>query len=107
VGNWPWSSNLIGFKMFSTMTGDHVAPTKLTGADASVQQVATRTVGGSVYVTVVNRGTTAIPAQVEITGARSVAGTATAATLTGDPAARNSIYSPGTWCRPSHRHGRA
>ena len=103
VGNWPWSSNLIGFKMFGTMTGDHVVPTKLTGADASVQQVATRTVGGSVYVTVVNRGTTAVPAQVEITGARSVAGTATATTLYGDPAAHNSIYSPATWRQPRPR----
>ena len=110
VDNWQWSSNLIGFnavssygspsyqvlKMFGTLTGDHVVPSSLTGADPAVQQVATRTVGGDVYVTVVNRSAAQVTAQVNTTGAAGVAATATTTTLTGDPAARNSITAPAT-----------
>jgi alpha-L-arabinofuranosidase len=110
VDNWQWSSNLIGFnavssygspsyqvlKMFGNLTGDHVVSSRLTGADPAVQQVATRTVGGTVYLTVVNRTAAALPTRVDVTGARSVAASATTTTLTGDPAARNSITAPDT-----------
>ncbi|GJF34515.1 hypothetical protein KNE206_72150 [Kitasatospora sp. NE20-6] len=110
VDNWQWSSNLIGFnavfsygspsyhvlKMFGQSTGDHVVPSTLTGAAAGIRQVATRTAGGTVYVTVVNPTASAVQTAVTVTGAQSVAGTAATTTLTGDPAARNSIGAPNT-----------
>jgi alpha-L-arabinofuranosidase len=110
VDNWQWSSNLIGFnavssfgspsyhvqKMFGTLLGDHVVPTMLAGAPANVRHVATRTVGGTVYATVVNPTASAIETQVNVVGAATVGGSATVTTLTGDPAARNSITAPNT-----------
>ena len=110
VDNWQWSSNLIGFnavssfgspsyhvqKMFGTLLGDHVVPTALTGAAGSVRHVATRTVGGTVYTTVVNPTGSDIETQVKIVGAETVGGSATVTTLTGDPNARNSITAPDT-----------
>ena len=110
VDDWQWSSNLIGFnavssfgspsyhvqKMFGTLLGDHVVPTELTGAPASVRHVATRTVGGTVYTTVVNPTESAVETQVNLVGAKTVGGSATVTTLTGEPNARNSITAPDT-----------
>ncbi|WP_203693662.1 AbfB domain-containing protein [Catellatospora coxensis] len=110
VDNWQWSSNLIGFnavssygspsyhvqQMFGTLLGDHVVPVQLTGASPDVRAVATRTVSGTVYLTVVNPTASAVETQLTISGASSVGGTATVTTLTGDPNARNSISAPNT-----------
>ncbi|MEU0559636.1 AbfB domain-containing protein [Dactylosporangium sp. NPDC006015] len=107
VDDWQWSSNLIGFnavssygspsyyvqKMFGTTVGDHVVPTTLSGG-SGLTHVATRTTGGAVAVTVVNRSGSTVDTQVNVTGAASVGGTATVTTLTGDPNGRNSITSP-------------
>ncbi|MFD8974899.1 AbfB domain-containing protein [Streptomyces sp. NPDC059593] len=105
-----WPANLIGFdalssypspsyhvlKMFSTMTGDHVVPSSLSGADGAIQQVATRRADGTVYISVVNPTAAAVPITIKLTGATSVSPTASTTTLTGNPDARNSIAAPTT-----------
>ena len=110
VNDWQWSSNLIGFnavssfgspsyhvqKMFGTLLGDHVVPTELTGAPTSIRHVATRTVDGTVYTTVVNPTGSAVETQVNLVGAKAVSDSATVTTLTGEPNARNSITAPNT-----------
>jgi hypothetical protein len=110
VNSFQWSTNLIGFnastsygspsyyvqRMFGTLHGDHVVGAAMSGADASVATVATRAGTGTTYVTVVNPTATVYTTAVTVTGASSVGATATATTLTGNPAAVNSITAPNT-----------
>ncbi|MEU3355182.1 AbfB domain-containing protein [Streptomyces sp. NPDC037389] len=106
--NWP--ANMIGFdpassycspsyyvlKLFGESAGDHVVPSSLNGADDSVRHVATRTADGTVFITVVNPTPASVPAHIVVTGTAGVAATAKATTLTGAPAARNTIDAPRT-----------
>jgi alpha-N-arabinofuranosidase len=102
-----WRPNLIGydalrvygspsyhaFKMFSTNLGDEIL--KATTADTEVLVSVTRdSRSGRVFVKLVNATAAAAPVQIDLPGAKSVDGTATALTLAADPQATNSIDDP-------------
>jgi len=102
-----WRPNLIGydalrvygspsyhaFKMFSTNLGDEIL--KATATDTEVFVSVTRdSRSGRVFVKLVNATAAAAPVQIELTGTKTIAGTATALTLAADPQATNSIDAP-------------
>ncbi len=102
-----WRPNLIGydalrvygspsyhaFKMFSTNLGDEIL--KATTADTEVFVSVTRdSRSGRIHVKLVNATNAPAPVQIDIAGARTLAGTATALTLSADPQATNSIDAP-------------
>ncbi|HZJ31391.1 MAG TPA: alpha-L-arabinofuranosidase C-terminal domain-containing protein [Vicinamibacterales bacterium] len=102
-----WRPNLIGydalrvygspsyhaFKMFSTNLGDEIL--RATTTDTEVFVSVTRDSGsGRVFVKLVNATAAAAPVQIDLTGAKTIAGTATALTLAADPQATNSIETP-------------
>lgn len=110
VNDFQWPTNLIGFdavssfgspsyyvqQLFGAHRGDYVVPTTFLGESGVLDQVATRSADGTVYVHVVNPTGNPVTAAVNVTGARTVARAGTATVLTGDPAARNSITAPTT-----------
>ena len=102
-----WRPNLIGYdglrvygspsyyaiKMFSTHLGDQIL--KATPTDTDVLVSATRdTRAGRIHVKLVNPTEAAAPVQLDLTGLRSLAPTATAVTLSAPPQATNSIDAP-------------
>jgi len=104
-----WRPNLIGydalrvygspsyhaFKMFSTNLGDEIL--KATTTDTEVFVSVTRdSRSGRVFVKLVNATAAAAPVQIDLTGVKTLAGTATALTLAADPQATNSIDAPRT-----------
>ncbi len=102
-----WRPNLIGYdglrvygspsyyaiKMFSTHLGDQIL--KATATDTDMLVSATRdTRAGRIHVKLVNATETATPVQLDLTGLKSLAATATAVTLSAPPQATNSIDAP-------------
>jgi alpha-N-arabinofuranosidase len=102
-----WRPNLIGYdglrvygspsyhaiKMFSTHIGDQIL--KATAADTDVLVSATRdSRSGTIYVKLVNAADADAAVQLDLTGVRALASTATAVTLAADPKATNSIDAP-------------
>jgi len=110
VNNFQWPTNEIAFDaatsfgspsywvqhIFGNNTGDYVVSSSLTGADAAVNEVVTRTASGTVYVTVANPTNSPVTSQIRLNGTTSVRPNGTATVLTGDPNARNSITAPNT-----------
>lgn len=103
-----WPTNLIGYdglhsygspsyyaqKMFGASLGHTVAPSQIVGGNGNLWTVAsTKAGGGTTYLTVVNRGTTASTVTVDLAGVSAVSG-GTSTVLTGDPTAMNSIAHP-------------
>jgi len=102
-----WRPNLIGydalrvygspsyhaFKMFSTNLGDEILRARTTDTEVFVS-VTRDSRSGRVFVKLVNATAAAAPVQIDLTGAKNVAGTATALTLAADPQATNSIETP-------------
>ena len=79
--------------MFSTNQGDEIL--KATTADTEVFVSVTRdSRSGRIHVKLVNATNAAAPVQIDVTGAKTLAGTATALTLAADPQATNSIDAP-------------
>ena len=65
------------------------------GSNSSLSFVTTRdTRDGSIYLTVVNAGGSVQPTNVRVTGVGAVATRGTATTLSGDPAAQNTLANP-------------
>ncbi len=104
-----WRPNLVGYdalrvygspsyhaiRMFSTHLGDQLL--KTTATDTNVLVTATRdSRSGAIYVKLVNPTDADAPVQLDVQGVRSLAPTATAETLAGDPKATNSIDAPHT-----------
>jgi alpha-N-arabinofuranosidase len=102
-----WRPNLIGYdglrvygspsyhaiKMFSTHIGDQILKATAAGTDVLVS--ATRdSRSGTIYVKLVNAGDAQTDVQLNITGVRALAPTATAVTLAAAPTATNSIDAP-------------
>lgn len=102
-----WPTNLIGYnglvsygspsyyaqRMLGDSLGTTVAPSQIAGGNGDLWAVATIKVGGTTYLTVVNRGATAATVDVDLVGVSAVsAGTVTV--LTGNPTAMNSITHP-------------
>jgi alpha-N-arabinofuranosidase len=102
-----WRPNLIGYdalrvygspsyhaiKLFGTHIGDEILKTTATDTDV-LTSVTRDTKSGAIYVKLVNAGEAAAPIQFEVKGVASLAPTATALTLGGDPQATNSIDAP-------------
>jgi alpha-L-arabinofuranosidase len=99
-----WRPNLIGYdtlgvygspsyyaiKLFSTNVGDEIL--KATATDTDVLVSVTRdSRSGRIYVKLVNPADADAPVRLDVTGARTLASTATALTLAADPQATNSI----------------
>ena len=79
--------------MFSTNLGDEILSAATTDTEVFVS--ATRdSRSGQTYVKLVNATTAAAPVQIDIMGAKTIGGTATAVTLAADPQATNSIDAP-------------
>ena len=102
-----WRPNLIGYdalrvygspsyyaiKMFSTNLGDEIL--KTTATDTEVLTSVTRDrKSGTIYAKLVNASDADAPVQITLTGTSSLASTATALTLSGDPQATNAIDTP-------------
>ena len=102
-----WRPNLIGYdalrvfgspsyyaiKMFSTNIGDEIL--KATATDTDVLVSVTRdSRSGRIYVKLVNSTDAAAPVQLDVTGGKALAPTATALTLAADPQATNAIDTP-------------
>ena len=102
-----WRPNLIGYdglrvygspsyyaiKLFSTNLGDEIL--KTTAADTEVLTSVTRdSKSGTIYAKLVNASDADAPVQIAVTGAGSLASTATALTLSGDAQATNAIDTP-------------
>ncbi|HWB18105.1 MAG TPA: alpha-L-arabinofuranosidase C-terminal domain-containing protein [Vicinamibacterales bacterium] len=102
-----WRPNLIGYdtlgvygspsyyaiKLFGTHIGDEMLRASATDTDVFVS--ATRDSGsGAIYVKLVNAGDAAAPVTLDLKGAGTLAPTAEALTLGGDPQATNSIEAP-------------
>jgi alpha-N-arabinofuranosidase len=102
-----WRPNLIGYdglhvygspsyyaiKMFSTNLGDEIL--KTTTTDTNVLTSVTRDgKSGMIYAKLVNASEADAPIQITVTGAGSLASTATALTLSADPQATNAIDTP-------------
>ena len=82
------------FKMFSTNLGDEIL--KATTTDTEVLVSVTRdSRSGRVFLKLVNATAAAAPVQIDLPGAKSLAGTATALTMAADPQVTNSIDAPG------------
>ena len=79
--------------MFGDSLGTTVAPSQIAGGNGDLWTAATTKAGGTVYVTVVNRGTAAATVDVDLAGVSAVSG-GTATVLTGNPTAMNSITHP-------------
>jgi alpha-N-arabinofuranosidase len=107
LGARQWRPNLIGYdalrvygspsyhaiKLFGTHIGDEIL--KTTVADTEVLTSVTRdSKSGAIYVKLVNASDAAAPIQLDVKGVASLAATATALTLGGDPQATNSIDAP-------------
>jgi alpha-N-arabinofuranosidase len=104
-----WRPNLIGYdalrvygspsyyaiKMFSTNVGDEILKASATDTDVLVS-VTRDSRSGRIYVKLVNSTDSAAPVRLDLTGARTLASTATALTLAADPQATNSIDAPAT-----------
>ena len=102
-----WPTNLIGYdgltsygspsyyaqRMLGDSLGTTVAPSQIVGGNGSLWTVASTKAGGTTYLTVVNRGTSAATVSVDLAGVSAVSG-GTSTVLTGDPAAMNSIAHP-------------
>ena len=102
-----WQTNLIGYdglssygspsyyaqRMLADSLGDRVAPSQITGGNGKLWAVASVKAGGTTYLAVVNRGSSAATVDVDLAGAAAVSG-GTATVLTGDPAAVNSLARP-------------
>ena len=102
-----WPTNLIGYnglvsygspsyyaqKMLGDSVGDHVAPSQIVGGNGNLWAVASTKAGGTTYLTVVNRGTSAASVDVDLAGVSAVSG-GISTVLAGDPAAMNSIAHP-------------
>jgi alpha-N-arabinofuranosidase len=106
-GGRQWRPNLIGYdglrvygspsyyaiKLFSTNLGDEIL--KTTTADTEVLTSVTRdSKTGTIYAKLVNASDADAPVQIAVTGAGSLASTATALTLSGDAQATNAIDTP-------------
>jgi alpha-N-arabinofuranosidase len=102
-----WRPNLIGYdalrvygspsyyaiKLFSTNLGDEIL--KTTTTDTEVLTSVTRdSTSGRIYAKLVNASDADAPIQITLTGTSSLASTATALTLSGDPQATNAIDTP-------------
>ena len=102
-----WRPNLIGYdalrvygspsyyamKLFSTNLGDEIL--KATATDTDVLVSVTRdSKSGTIYAKLVNPGDADAPIQINVSGAGSLASTATALTLAADPLATNAIDAP-------------
>ena len=112
-----WPTNLIGYnglrsygspsyyaqEMFAGAEGDHVAPSQIEGGNGNLWTVAS-TKGGTTYLIVVNRGTSASTVNVDLSGSTGVSG-GTATVLTGDPTAMNSLAHPTAISPVSHPVG--
>jgi len=108
-----WPTNLIGYdglssygspsyyaqKMLGDSLGDTVAPSQIVGGNGNLWTVASTKAGGTTYLTVVNRGSSAATVNVDLAGVSAVSG-GTLTVLTGDPTAMNSIAHP-TMVSPS------
>jgi alpha-N-arabinofuranosidase len=102
-----WRPNLIGYdalrvygspsyhaiKLFATHIGDEILKTTATDTDV-LTSVTRDTKSGAIYVKLVNASDAAAPIQLDVKGVASLAPTATALTLGGDPQATNSIDAP-------------
>jgi alpha-N-arabinofuranosidase len=102
-----WRPNLIGYdalrvygspsyhaiKLFGTHIGDEILKTTATDTDV-LTSVTRDSKSGAIYVKLVNAGDAAAPLQIDLKGVASLAPTATALTLGGDPQATNSIDAP-------------
>jgi len=101
-----WRPNLIGYdalrvygspsfhaiKLFATNVGDEILEANATDADVLVSVTRDRR-SRTIYVKLVNPANTAVPVQLDVTGA-ALRPTATALTLAADPQATNSIDAP-------------
>jgi alpha-N-arabinofuranosidase len=102
-----WRPNLIGYdglrvygspsyyaiKMFSTNLGDEIL--KTTATDTEVLTSVTRdSRSGRIYAKLVNASDADAPVQITLTGTSTLASTATALTLSGDPQSTNAIDTP-------------
>ena len=102
-----WRPNLIGYdglrvygspsyyaiKMFSTNLGDEILKTTATGTDVLTSVTRDRK-SGTIYAKLVNASDTDAPIEIALTGASSLAATATALTLSADPQSTNAIDTP-------------
>jgi alpha-N-arabinofuranosidase len=102
-----WRPNLIGYdalrvygspsyhaiKLFSTHLGDQILRATATDTDVLVS-VTQDSRSGTIYAKFVNPGDGAAPVQLDVTGVKSLAPTATATTIAADPQATNSIDAP-------------
>jgi alpha-N-arabinofuranosidase len=106
-GGRQWRPNLIGYdglrvfgspsyhaiQMFSSHIGDQIL--KATAAETDVLVSATRdSRSGTIYVKLVNAADANAAVQLDLTGVRTLASTATAVTLVADPKGTNSIDAP-------------
>ncbi len=102
-----WRPNLIGYdglrvygspsyyaiKLFSTQIGDEIL--KATATDTDVLVSVTRdSRSGTIYVKLVNASAADAPVRIQLTGAGSLASTASVMTLSADPQATNAIDTP-------------
>jgi alpha-L-arabinofuranosidase len=105
--NWP--TNLIGYdalhsfgspsyyvqQLLAGYHGDLVVQGRFQGSNPSLAFVATRdTRDGSLYLTVVNASGSVQPTHIGVSGAGSMSPTGVATTLSGDPAAQNTLANP-------------
>ena len=102
-----WPTNLIGYdalksygspsywmqEMLSAGHGDHVIGSHVVSGSGTLFQVASQSPGHT-YVVVVNDGSADAPMKVDLNGLSGGARGGTATTLTGDPAAMNSLAHP-------------
>jgi alpha-N-arabinofuranosidase len=102
-----WRPNLIGYdglrvygspsyyaiKLFSTNLGDEILKTTATDTDV-LTSVTRDSKSGIIYAKLVNASAADTPVQIILTGAGSLASTATALTLSADPQATNAIDTP-------------
>jgi alpha-L-arabinofuranosidase len=102
-----WPTNLIGYNalknfgspsywmqdMLSAGHGDHVIGSQVVAGAGTLFQVASQSPGHT-YVVVVNDGGTAAPMTVDLSGLSGGARGGSATTLTGNPAAMNSLAHP-------------
>jgi alpha-L-arabinofuranosidase len=102
-----WPTNLIGYnalksygspsywmqEMLSAGHGDHVIGSQVVAGAGTLFQVASQSPGHT-YLVVVNDGGAGAPMKVDLVGSSGGARGGTATTLTGDPAAQNSLAHP-------------
>src|SRR5436190_16013851 len=102
-----WRPNLIGYdglrvygspsyyaiKLFSTNIGDEILKTTTTDTDV-LTSVTRDSKSGTIYAKLVNASDADASVEIATTGAASLAGTATALTMSADPQATNAIDTP-------------